>query len=339
MQSANTLALQRYGEMPPTGERHAPEVRVDLARTVVSAYEVWRQMAQFILPWNANELEFGYREALRLLGPYARELAGATKRDFDALYSVMAPPGSEQPDGVFVTAAFNLSGLAVLTDTGHERIGYRLSEGKTLIVDNKVELDSVGYSTAGDIALLGDANSFAMNSQSSVQISWGNVGVFAGFATGGVKVNCGKSELLGHGTNDVTLVNYAVALDVGLASGESCFLMNFGDASIRRWSKSFSINEGTIGYSGANIHAVMNLGKSGGFSDYAAHPFYYLTNFFMKRTRKYREIRGLLEGARSLGKVAGIRDRPEEALAMLKAYDWHGLEGRLRSIMEGNKNG
>ncbi|HIG98140.1 TPA: hypothetical protein HA231_01810 [Candidatus Woesearchaeota archaeon] len=344
----------RYGEMPPAGERRAPEVRVDLAETVVSAYEAWKQVAQ------ADELELGYREALRLLGPYAWELAGATKRDFDALYSVMATPGSEQPDGVFVTAAFNLSGLAVLTDTGHEGIGYGLSQGKTLVVDNKVRLKRVGDYAAGDMALLGDAERFAEYSFGGVQISWGKTLFFGEGSQGGIKANFGWTMRIRAANCIFMNVGEAESIDLNF---NRVTTINLGRIdTVWRLTLPYSsvlISNGIIGTvespspKGMNGYEnFVNLGKvkrhwrpfttfwdnitTFGNGMPAVEAF---RDFVSKLLPKYRAVSSLLSDVQGFEAVAGMRDRPEEALAMVNAYDWKRLEVRLRATMNGDGRG
>jgi len=311
-----TLTLSRYGQMDKLGEMHVPRVGSSPVDILLSAYTLLKQV---IPPYTAPGLN--YLEAVRLLAPHRISLESVTQGTFDIFSSKLASAQESEylrEMGVFISAAFNLSGLAKLVDTGHEGIGYRLAEGKQLIVNNKNRLVFVGEEAAGDIALLGDAVMFADGSRSGFQVSWGDTSGFANLSTGGIKINCNNSTAFGIRAKGCFLVSYSPVGSFGSLT-EEVVLLNYDAARFFGYDTKqvFKFDEGHVSF-----HPDSSL----------------IANYFWK-LQKDREIRKLLEGVRTLKAVAGMRDRPAKALAMVNAYDWKGLEVRLRATMNGDGRG
>src|SRR3989338_2472576 len=313
-----TFTLSRYGPMDKPGEMHVPKVGSSPVDILLGAYAVWTQVA--MLPMAPAEQN--YYDAVRILAPHKKALEDSTQETFDGFFSrIPAMPNYIWwGQGAFITAAFNLSGLAKLVDTGHEGIGYRLAEGKQLIVNNKNRLFFAGDYAKGDIALLGDGVEFAKYSQGGVQISWEDISSGAAISSvGGIKINCGQSHRFGEIAKGCFLVSYAQVGYFGTLA-EDTVSLNYGEAKSFGYDAKggFRINEEGLSFPDSNISTVTDS---------------------VQNHRKRAGFYKLLEGVRTLKVVAGMPDRPEEALAMIKAYDWKGLEIRLRAVVGGDGRG
>ena len=136
-----TLTLSRYGQMDKLGEMHVPRVGSSPVDILLSAYTLLKQV---IPPYTAPGLN--YLEAVRLLAPHRISLESVTQGTFDIFSSKLASAQESEylrEMGVFISAAFNLSGLAKLVDTGHEGIGYRLFACKKHFLRPKKRLEFV----------------------------------------------------------------------------------------------------------------------------------------------------------------------------------------------------
>src|SRR3989338_1045160 len=177
----------RYGEMLPTGERQAHEVRVDLARTVMSAYDLWKQVAE-----QGQLTKFVYDEAVSILNASGVPDAHVSQESAVEIISLLQEKDrSFDLAGLFASALVNVLPISVLeAKLVFHIFGYRLAQGKTIIALPESAISTFGLESVGNIFSYGDVRMIG-SSQGGLAVSYNSISE-AELFQGGTFLNFGK---------------------------------------------------------------------------------------------------------------------------------------------------
>lgn len=118
--------------------------------------------------------------------------------------------------GLFLSALLNCTDMDTLVIEYFPRlqnIGYRIKEGKTLILGERTFAEDVGEEGEGVILSWGNVKHLGKNARSGFQGNWGYAGEFAEGASGGVQVNWDYAGGFGKETEGGIQVNCGSAKD------------------------------------------------------------------------------------------------------------------------------
>ncbi|HIG98141.1 TPA: hypothetical protein HA231_01815 [Candidatus Woesearchaeota archaeon] len=218
----------RYGEMKLAGTVKRPDVAEDVVTTLLSAYQVWRQ----VVGDSMSGVGRSYDLAVEVLRPHKgllesmenpNMLKQVTNRisdnpEVDSLYL------TDSAAAGFLAAALNLSGIELFAGvfSGWWSVGYRLPRGKKLVALPGSNILAFGEEAEGEVYNLGRVASLGEG------------------AKGGFMINKGDAtHIAGPGSRDCLLFNDGTTVELGIGCLTGNVLINSNSGNIKGQTGAF----------------------------------------------------------------------------------------------------
>jgi hypothetical protein len=339
----------RYGPLAKPEESIHVEVKENPVRAVLSAYRAWRGMfTPFIIrpfhTYSPAAAEQRYQAAVTLLQPHAREAGTATPAELTVLANAIRDPDA----GLFLSALLNETSIPSLEGVfAYHILGYRLAPGKKIAAHKGSRITCLGRHARGDITNHGYAKDMAYLAAGGIHSNHSETVELGRDASAGLFINHGRiGSYLGRSASRGTFVNYASKRNAGSAAwyASGGVFLNYGtlESFATGASDGVSANFGTAsslamdsrGGVQANLGTLtddmawgsyrqgvqLGVGSPHWPPQARNHP---------PLKRRLATLERLIRRAEHFGQC---KDKPDEAIAALQAFDWKDYESGILAL-------
>jgi len=352
--------LQRYDGLDKPEVQNKIDVINDPFEIIKATYSVWKPVAikyQDTYSFLEHDLsDQVYEEAAKLLVPHAKAFAGIKQDDLQKIYSYINS-NDLIANGLYLSALLNVTEMDEMKGIFQLNfLGYKLSKDKKLIVEKGSDIIELGPYSEGDIINHGTSEMMAFSAQGGKQINFGNINDFSSFSIDGIQINFGKCRNMAGVVYRGNQFNFGEA---GIMALNSCggLQVNYDiiEQNMAEYARNgIQVNLGHIksiarlefgmstgakaGYqfNFGNVVKSMALRAEGGLQLNMGHADQDLTkNFSLRAMNKAMPlIRTLETNLREIEYLKDLKEKPDEAIAAIDAFDFLKLEGDVMDLVD-----